>query len=140
MDIETSGNIVGINHGDSKLQSIEASLYSREGSITCRRLRAQRCTLKARGIQVSSNLESIELLVDAGELGFQVGKRIGLDKKAKINSAGPIKIGSLFSMMRNLPTPTLTRKVNTEGVMINAHASVIIDSVQGVATIKCDAA
>lgn len=78
--------------------------------------------------------------MDAGELGFQVGKRIGLDKKANIKSAGPIKIGSLFSMMRNLPTPTLIRKANTEGVMINAHASVTIDSMQGVATIKCDTA
>ena len=94
----------------------------------------------ARGIQASSNLESIELHVDAGELGFQVGKRIGLDKKANIKSVGPIKIGSLFSMMRNLPTPTLRRAPNTEGVMINAHSSVTIDSIQGVATIKCDTA
>jgi hypothetical protein len=73
-----------MNHGDSKLQSIEASLLSHDGSITMRKLRAQRCNLQAKGIEATSSLEAHNLKVKAGDLGFKVSKRIGLDKDAHI--------------------------------------------------------
>lgn len=107
LDIHTSGNITGINHGDSKLLSLEASLHSTDGTVTCRRLRAEKCFLKGEQVQALSNLESLNLEVHAGEKGFMVGKRLGLDANAVITSEGPIKVGSLFCMMRNLPAQML---------------------------------
>lgn len=45
----------------------------------------------------------------AGKKGFLVGKRLGLDANATIESEGPIKIGSLFCLMRNLPEVTFPK-------------------------------
>ncbi len=73
-----------------------------------------------------------ELQVNAGEGGFTVGKRLGLDKDAIINSKGPVKIGSLFCKMRNLPQ----KEDHSPGVIINFEQSLSIDNLQGVATLK----
>lgn len=86
-----------------------------------------------------SNLEALNLEVKAGHQGFLVGKRLGLDKNAVITSAGPIKIGSLFCMMRNLPDRRLgefTSLAAETGVILNAESDVLIDSLQGVANLK----
>ena len=71
-----------------------------------RRLRADKCQLEGEGIQVVSSLEAQNLSVKAGKKGFSVGKRLGLDANATISSDGPIKLGSLFCLMRNLPERT----------------------------------
>ena len=71
-----------------------------------RRLRADKCELEGEGVQVVSSLEAQNLFVKAGKKGFSVGKRLGLDANATISSDGPIKLGSLFCLMRNLPEIT----------------------------------
>jgi len=50
VDVETTGYIFGINHGDSKLVAMVAKLVSHNGLIQLRRLRAEECVLKAVGI------------------------------------------------------------------------------------------
>jgi len=62
--------------------------------------------LEGEGVEVVSSLEAHNLIVKAGKKGFVVGKRIGLDTNAVISSEGPIKLGSLFCSMRNLPLVT----------------------------------
>lgn len=55
-------------------------------SIVCRKARADICTLNAENgaVSFSSSLESQRLDVVAGELGFTVGKRLGVGEYAKI--------------------------------------------------------
>ena len=45
LHIETTGNIFGQNHGDSKLVSMETLLHSKDGSINVRKLRSDKCSL-----------------------------------------------------------------------------------------------
>ena len=126
LDIEASGDITGQNYGDSKLLAMKATLKS-QGLINVRRLRADQCTLEGSGVNISSSLEALHLKVKAGERGFQVGKRLGLNEDAHIESEGEIRIGSLFCMMRNLPVPDKSRDFSL-GVKIHPQASVEIDS------------
>ena len=50
LHIETTGNIFGQNHGDSKLVSMETLLHSKDGSINVRKLRSDKCSLKGDGV------------------------------------------------------------------------------------------
>lgn len=62
-----------------------------------------------------SSLESANLSCIAGELGFIVKKRLGVGNFANIKSNGPIKIGSCFSNMANLPEKEIASKDMTLG-------------------------
>jgi hypothetical protein len=86
LDIETTGHINGICPGDTKLIALEINLKSMFESIMCRKARADICTLNAENgaVSFSSSLESQRLDVVAGELGFTVGKRLGVGEYAKI--------------------------------------------------------
>ena len=50
IDVITTGDIYGVNHGDSKLVAMVAKLVSHQGSIQVRRLRAEECKLQAEGV------------------------------------------------------------------------------------------
>lgn len=139
LDLQASGDIVGQHSGDSKLLAMVAKLHSLEGNILLRRMRAGQCDLTAVGVMSSSNVESSNLRVTAGAGGFSVGKRLGLDREATIYSQGPVKVASLFCMMRNLPAvDNECRAPLTEGVMMTADSNIDIDVFQGVASIKSD--
>jgi hypothetical protein len=58
LDVETTGDIFGVNHGDSKLVAMTAILKTMFGSIQVRRLRADTCLLQGQGVQVVSSLEA----------------------------------------------------------------------------------
>ena len=47
VDIETTGNIVGMNPGDSKLLALTARMTSLNGSVTARRVKADDCVLQS---------------------------------------------------------------------------------------------
>jgi len=71
------------------------------------------------------------LNVKAGKNGFIVGKRLGLDANANISSEGPIKIGSLFCLMRTLPAVTYPEQWTGQdiaGVKINCDSDISIDN------------
>ncbi len=132
LEIETSGDIVGVNHGDSKLVAMVAVLVSKNGLVQIRRLRADTCRLEGEGVQALSSLEARSLYIKAGIKGFSVGKRLGLDADAVIESEGPIKIGSLFCLMRNLPEvtyATLAPTTPSPGVQIKCNADISIDNI-----------
>ena len=99
---------------------MKASLKSDDGTILVKRLRAEHCNLEAKGFQASS-LESLNLYVKAGLQGFHITKRLGLNTNANIVSEGPVKISSLFCMMRNLPLPSadLVNKVGAKLLVEN---------------------
>ena len=66
-------------------------------------MRCDDVNLKAnRQVQITSSIEAGELNCQAGVGGFTVGKRLGIGRKGRVDSAGGIKIGSVFSMMREL--------------------------------------
>lgn len=85
IDIQTTGDITGLNHGDSKLVAMQVVMHSQQ-HVVFRRLRAETCSLQGAYINASSSLEVQKLRVHAGKGGFTVGKRLGLDSDAIINS------------------------------------------------------
>ena len=94
---------MGINAGDSKLLALKVRLHSELGGVTARRMRCDECDLKGgERVQITSSIEAGQLNCQAGAGGFIVGKRIGIGKKGRVDSAGGIKIGSIFSKMRDL--------------------------------------
>lgn len=71
LDIHTSGNILGVNPGDSKLLAMECDLRALRGSINVRRIKAENCNLEAsQKIKVGSSLETHTLQAKAGPEGF----------------------------------------------------------------------
>ena len=60
----------------------------------------------------------------AGQGGFCVNKRLGLNDKGEISSKGPIKIGSLFSMMATLPKLTYQNQCTLEQALTNLNQSI----------------
>ena len=94
---------------------------------------------------------------DAGLGGFIVNKRIGIGKVGRIDSEGLVKIGSVFSKMRDLQEVPLTPNDNdlsienfmaklqasndhSEGLMITAEDDILVDNMQGVVTLHTNKA
>ena len=103
IDVQTSGEIIGVCPGDSKLLSLTVRLESELGGVTARKMRCDECDIKAHNqVQIISSLEAGQLTCSAGQGGFSVGKRFGIGKKGRVDSAGRIKIGSIFSKMRDI--------------------------------------
>lgn len=102
-------------------------------------------------MQITSSLEAGDLKCHAGSGGFIVNKRIGIGKIGRIDSIGRVKIGSIFSKMRDLPeivpyteNDTSIEKFlasleasfkHTEGLMITSEDDILIDNLQGVVTL-----
>lgn len=104
LDIHTSGNILGVNPGDSKLLAMECDLRALRGSINVKRVKAENCHLEAhQQIKIGSSLESHNLSAKAGKEGFFCAKRLGIGQRGSIESEGKIRISSAFSNMRALP-------------------------------------
>ena len=80
MDVKTTGNILGVNPGDSKLLGYTINLVSEYGSVTTRRMKANDAHLSGKGIQTGSSLEAAHLYCNAGENGMTVNKRLGISK------------------------------------------------------------
>ena len=100
-EVCTGGNIRGVNPGDSKLMAMGVKVHSTGGGVTARRIKVNDCHLEAAGgVQISSSLEAHHLRCQAGPAGFVVNKRLGVGAKARVDSAGHVRIGSAFSMMR----------------------------------------
>ena len=100
MDIETDGQVRGVNPGDSKLLGLKVRLVSHGDLVSARRVKADEADFSGRGVQITSSMEAAHLNCQAGEDGFLVQKRLGLGRKGRVDSTGKIKIGSVFSMMR----------------------------------------
>ena len=152
--MRTTGNITGVNTGDSKLLALKINLQSDRGSVTARRMRSDDIHLKGSRVQITSSIEASKLSCEAGPGGFIVNKRVGIGKTGKIDSAGHIKIGSVFSMMRELPpvaentdTDDLSKETftkgleqaikeqETAGLVMTAEEDIAIDNLQGVVSI-----
>ena len=101
--MKTTGSIQGVNPGDSKLLAYTVNLASDFGTITARRIKANDASLVGTGIQATSSLEAAHLYCHAGDNGLTVNKRLGISKYGHIDSVGQVKIGSIFSHMRDLP-------------------------------------
>lgn len=132
---------------------MNVNLTSEKGTITARRIKADDCSLNANGVEILSSLEAARLKVEAGELGLIVKKRLGVGEFAKIESKGPIKIGSVFSNMASLPEVTGCSETTIESfksaikaaaestsgqTIIVSGGDVTIDNLQGVVTIVSD--
>jgi len=103
IDINTTGHINGLSPGDSKLLAMAAHMTSKRGGVNIRRLKADLCNLVgATHVQVTSSLEAGSFSCQAGAGGFSVGRRLGIGKQGRIDSEGKVKIGSIFSNMRDL--------------------------------------
>ena len=111
-------------------------------------------TLNGQAVQITSSIEAAKLNCTAGLGGFSVSKRIGIGNKARIDSVGRIKIGSVFSNMRELPEVgdlkqavvdlTLERFLSDiaeslehkeQGLLMTAEDDIMIDNMQGVVTL-----
>lgn len=151
LDVETTGNIKGVNPGDTKLVAMRVHLASSSGTVTARRIKADHCSLAGTGVEILSSLEVANLQLQAGELGVLVKKRIGVNESASINSKGPIKIGSCFSLMAHLPEPSVTSNLSIDSfsemvrsskaassqmTSINCDSHVKVDNLQGVVAIR----
>ena len=87
LDIETNGNIKGLNLGDSKFMGSEARLVTTgdDTSISARRFRAEDCHIKSVNglIEFGSYLEAQDMKMEtAGNI--LIGKRLGISRKAEI--------------------------------------------------------
>ena len=65
-------------------------------------MKANDAHLEGKGIQARSSLEAAYLYCSAGDNGLTVGKRLGISKHGHIDSHGKVKVGSLFSYMRDI--------------------------------------
>ena len=117
--------------------------------MTARRLKADKCSLiGGTHVQVTSSLEAGDFLCQAGAGGFSVGRKLGIGKKGRIDSEGKIKIGSLFSKMRDLQmgeAPSADEDFSLEAFLaqvkeqeavdecmkITADDDIMIDNLQG---------
>jgi len=130
---------------------MKVCLISRNGTVTARRIKADDCYLEAKGVEILSSLEAADLAVVAGDLGLIVKKRMGVNNFASVKSRGPVKIGSLFSNMANLPTVTGSSDTSSEAfeaaiksavdskqaqTLIISDDGMTIDNLQGVVTLK----
>ena len=149
VDVRTTGHIFGINQGDSKLLSLTAHLESIRGGVTARRLKADKCSLiGGLHVQVTSSLEAGEFFCQAGEGGFSVGRKLGIQQQGLIESQGKVKIGSIFSKMSDLTKATVATKSEDFGqetfmtqmaeqesvkdcLQIKAENDIMIDNLQG---------
>jgi len=87
LDIETNGNIKGLNLGDSKFMGSEARLVTtgEDTSISARRFRAEDAHIKSINglIEFGSYLEAQDMQMEtAGNI--HIGKRLGVSRKAEI--------------------------------------------------------
>lgn len=78
LNINTNGDISGVNPGDSKLLTLESTLKTVDGDITLRRMKTNDCLLRGNKVHVTSSLEAARLKCEAGQHGFSVGKRLGI--------------------------------------------------------------
>lgn len=100
----------GVNGGDSKLVATNVKIEATQ--IDCRRIKSDTCSLTANSVSIGSSLESVSLRVSAGNQGFFVKKRLGINGRALIDSLGLISISSLYSGMLDLPQPQFPRALS----------------------------
>jgi len=67
LDVETTGKIVGISLGESKLIALDLRMKSYSDAIMLRKARTETCELAADKIHVTSSLEAASLKVHAGK-------------------------------------------------------------------------
>ena len=65
-------------------------------------MKANDAHLAGKGIQASSSMEAAHLYMSAGDNGLTINKRLGISNYGHIDSIGLVKIGAVFSYMKDL--------------------------------------
>jgi hypothetical protein len=126
LEVKIGGSIAGVNMKDTKLISKRVSLET-TGEVTgieTRRLRNDECKLRTEtgDIKIGSYIETGELDLKTKDGSVLINKRLGIGKTGVIEGAKNFKVGSVFSMMANLPEdPNRSMTVNQLSASLLQH-------------------